>query len=143
MGFWFFMTICNLGLPVIMIVMGKVFMKNPPKIINDVYGYRTARSKKNQDTWNYAHLYCGKLWWKTGWIMLPIAVIGMSLVIEKNDDIVGTLGAVIEVIECAALVMTLFCVERTLAEKFDKNGNSIYMSADMETVESTDTGKIR
>ena len=32
MGFWFFMTICNLILPVLMIVLGKVFVKNPPRL---------------------------------------------------------------------------------------------------------------
>lgn len=77
MGFWFFMTICNLLLPVLMIVLGKAFVKNPPKTINCIVGYRTSRSMKNQDTWNFAHLYCGNLWWKIGWGMLPLSVISM------------------------------------------------------------------
>lgn len=52
MGFWVFMTICNFMIPVFMIVIGKIFMKNPPRTINEIYGYRTSRSRKNQDTWN-------------------------------------------------------------------------------------------
>lgn len=124
MGFWVFMTICNLVLPVMMIVIGKVFMQNPPKTINGIYGYRTSRSRKNQDTWNYAHLYCGKLWWKIGWIMLPIAIIGMLPVVEKNQNIVGAFGAVIVGMECVILVMTVFCVEKALARKFDNSSNS-------------------
>ena len=95
MGFWVFMTICNLMIPVMMIVIGKVFIKKPPKTINGIYGYRTSRSKKNQDTWNFAHFYCGKLWWKIGWVMLPLAVIGMIPAIGKNDDIAGGVGAVV------------------------------------------------
>ena len=118
MGFWVFMTICNLVIPLLMIVIGQVFIKNPPKTINGIYGYRTSRSKKNQDTWNFAHLYCGKLWWKVGWVMLPLSVIGMFPVIGKNDNIVGGVGAVVVTVECIVLVITIFFVERALAKKF-------------------------
>ena len=123
MGFWFFMTICNLILPILMIVIGKVFVKNPPKNINYIVGYRTSRSMKNQDTWNFAHLYCGKLWWKIGWAMLPLSVIGMLPVIGKNDDIVGGVGAVVVTAECIALFVTIFFVERALVKEFNKEGN--------------------
>ena len=123
MGFWIFLTICNLMIPVLMIVIGKVFIKNPPKTINRIYGYRTSRSMKNQNTWNFAHLYCGKLWWKIGWVMLPLAIIGMLPVIGKNDDIVGGVSAVVVTAECIALFVTIFFVERALAKKFDKDEN--------------------
>ena len=123
MGFWIFMTICNLMIPVLMIVIGKVFVKKPPKNINYIVGYRTARSMKNQDTWNFAHLYCGKLWWKIGWVMLPLAVIGMLPVIGKNEDIVGEAGAVVVTAECIAMFVAIFFVEKALAKKFDKEGN--------------------
>ena len=126
MGFWIFLTICNLLIQVLMIVLGKVFIKNPPKTINGIYGYRTPRSRKNQDTWNFAHLYCGKLWWKIGWVMLPLAVIAMFPAIEKNDNIVGGLGAAVVTAECIALLMTIFAVERALAKKFDKDGNVMF-----------------
>lgn len=119
MGFWVFVTICNLMIPVLMIVIGKVFIKNPPKTINGIYGYRTSRSKRNQETWNFAHLYCGKLWWKIGWIMLPFSVIGMLPAIGNNDDIVGGLSAVVVTVECIVLVVTIFVVERALAKEFD------------------------
>ncbi|MDE5596749.1 MAG: SdpI family protein [Lachnospiraceae bacterium] len=123
MGFWVFLTICNLMIPVLMIVIGKVFIKNPPKTINRIYGYRTSRSMKNQDTWNFAHFYCGKLWWKIGWVMLPLAIIGMLPVIGKNDDIVGGVSAVVVTAECIALFVTIFFVERALVKKFNKEGN--------------------
>jgi len=120
MGFWFFMTICNLMIPVLMIVVGKVFIKKPPKTINGIIGYRTSRSRKNQDTWNFAHLYCGKLWWRTGWVMLPLAVISMLPAIGKDEDFVGGFGAVVVTVECIIMFMTIFFVERALAKKFGK-----------------------
>lgn len=118
MGFWFFMTCSNFTVPVLMIVVGKVLIKNPPKTINGIYGYRTKRSRVNQNTWDFAQLYCGKLWWKIGWIMLPFSIIGMLPVIGKNDDIVGGAGAVIITIQCIIMFVSIFFVERALAKKF-------------------------
>lgn len=118
MGFWFFMTCSNFTVPVLMIVVGKVLIKNPPKTINGIYGYRTKRSRVNQNTWDFAQLYCGKLWWKIGWIMLPFSIIGMLPVIGKNDNIVGGAGAVIITIQCIIMFVSIFFVERALAKKF-------------------------
>lgn len=124
MGFWIFMTICNFLIPILMIVIGRVFVKNPPKTINGFYGYRTSMSRKNQATWDFAQLYCGKLWWKIGWIMLPLSVIAMLPAIGKNDDIVGGVGAVVETVECITLFLSLLPVERALKKRFDKDGNA-------------------
>ena len=118
MGFWVFMAICNLMIPILMIVLGKVFVKNPPKTINAIVGYRTSRSMKNQDTWNFAHLYCGKLWGKIGWGMLPLAMISMLPAIGKNDDFIGVLGAVVISVECIIMFISIFFTERALAKKF-------------------------
>ena len=41
-------------------------------------------SMKNKDTWEFAHKYCGKVWYVCGMVMLPITVIFMLLVIGKN-----------------------------------------------------------
>ncbi|MDE7428858.1 MAG: SdpI family protein [Lachnospiraceae bacterium] len=122
MGFWLFMTICNLILPVLMIVLGKVFVKNPPRTINAIVGYRTSRSMKNQDTWNFAHLHCGKLWWKIGWSMLPLSIISMLPAIGKDDDFIGVLGAVVISVECIIMFISIFFTERALAKKFDRRG---------------------
>lgn len=126
MGFWLFMTICNLMIPVLLIVMGKVFIKNPPRKINGIYGYRTLRSRKNQETWDFAHFYCGKLWWKAGWIMLPLTVIAMLPVSGKNDDVIGGVGAAVVIVECIVLFVTVFSTERALDRKFDKDGNAVF-----------------
>ena len=34
---------------------GRVMLKHPPKEINNFFGYRTAMSRKNRDTWDFAH----------------------------------------------------------------------------------------
>jgi len=55
---------------VIMIGVGYMMYKHPPKSINAIYGYRTARSMKNDETWKFAHDCCGRLWFKLGFILL-------------------------------------------------------------------------
>ena len=86
MCFWLFMLICDLLVPIIMIVGGRIMWKHCPKHINGIYGYRTTRSMKNMDTWKFAHDYCGKLWWKIGWIisvpslLIPIPFYGICSV---------------------------------------------------------------
>ena len=86
MGFWIFMLVMDLLCPVIMIVMGRYFMKTSPKEINYIFGYRTNMSMKNKDTWDFAHKYIGKLWFYLGLILVPITVIPMLLVIGKGED---------------------------------------------------------
>lgn len=119
MGFWIFMTICNLMIPVLMIVIGKVFIKNPPKKINGIYGYRTFRSRKNQETWDFAQQYFGKVWWKAGWGMLPLSVISMLPAMGKSGEIVGGLGGIIVTVECVTMVAAILFVERALAKEFE------------------------
>ena len=89
MKFWIFMLIMDLLLPFTMIGFGRYFMKKAPKEINSVFGYRTSMSMKNKDTWEFAHKYCGKVWYVCGMVMLPITVIFMLLVIGKNEDCVS------------------------------------------------------
>lgn len=118
MGFWVFMTICNLIVPLLMVGVGKVMMKNPPKTINKVFGYRTSRSMKNQETWDFAQVCCGKLWWKTGWIIMPFSIIGMFPAVGKDDDFIGWLGAGISIVECIVLILSILLVESALKKKF-------------------------
>ena len=55
MGFWIYMLIMDLLIPTVMVLFGRAFLKKAPKEINYVFGYRTSRSMKNRDTWEFAH----------------------------------------------------------------------------------------
>ena len=122
MGFWIFMLLMNLMIPLTMIGFGRSFMKNTPKEINAVFGYRTSISMKNKDTWEFAHRYCGKIWYVCGLILLPITVIFLLLVIGKDTDYVGTVGGIICGAQLILLIGSIFSTEITLKKVFDKNG---------------------
>ena len=66
MGFWVFMTSMELLLPLIMVGLGNYFLKGGPRQVNSMFGYRTARSMKNEDTWKFAHRHCGRIWRRWG-----------------------------------------------------------------------------
>ena len=125
MGFWIFMLIMNLLIPVTMIGFGKYFIKSAPGNINIVFGYRTSMSMKNQDTWEFAHTYCGKLWYKWGMILLVITVIAMLFLLGKSVDTISYWGGTICMIQLLPLIGGIGPTENALRKNFDKNGKRI------------------
>ena len=122
MGFWVFMVLSDLAIPLIMLLFGKIFSNQAPGEINMAFGYRTSRSMKNRDTWEFAHKYIGKIWYLAGLILLPGSVVPMLFVIGKDEDIVGTLGAILCGIQLAVLIGSIFPTEHALKKTFDKYG---------------------
>ena len=54
-------------------VVGVVFWTYPPKKINEFYGYRTTRSRKSQEAWDFAQRYSAKLLTIFGFAALIVA----------------------------------------------------------------------
>ena len=123
MGFWIFMTVVDLLTPAIMILFGAIFSRRAPKSINFVYGYRTERSMKNEETWVFAHKFLGKLWLITGAIMLALSFAIMIIFINSSETVVSLVGTVLCFVQIAGLVIPIFPVESALEKNFDKNGN--------------------
>ena len=59
MAFWCFMLLCDLLIPLTMILAGAVMCRRSPRRINRFFGYRTRRSMQNPDTWMFAQAYYG------------------------------------------------------------------------------------
>lgn len=125
MGFWIFMTAMNLLLPFIMIVIGYVFMKKPPKEINHLVGYRTTMSMKNKDTWDFAHRNCGRNWLITGLCMLVPSALVMCFFMGKDIETIGGFGSMVMGVQTVILVGSIIPTEIALRKNFDKDGNRI------------------
>jgi uncharacterized membrane protein len=123
MGFWIFLLVCNLLIPLIMMFFGIVFMKHVPKKINGIYGYRTSMSMKNQDTWNFAHQYCGELWKKIGRFMLIPSFVLTLLTYQRGNEIQGIVSGVIVTLQTVVIIGAIFPVEKALKKNFDENGH--------------------
>lgn len=105
-----------------MIIAGRMMWKHCPKEINSILGYRTRRSMKNIDTWQFAHEYCGSLWWKLGWIILIPSIVIQLPFLHSSDDTIGTVGTIICTIQCMILIVSIFPVEAALKRTFTEDG---------------------
>lgn len=121
-GFWLFMFGTTLLMPLTMIGFGRFFYKQAPKEIQSTFGYRTGRSMKSREAWEFAHNYCGKLWIVAGGIMLPVSVVLMLLVNGKDADVVGDLGSALCLIHVAIMILSIIPVEMALKRTFNENG---------------------
>ena len=122
MWLWWFWLICDLFIPFVMIVVGRMTWKHCPKNINSLIGYRTTRSMKNMDTWKFAHEYCGKLWWKLGWLIMILTALMYIPLYQGNDNMVGIAGVVLITIQCTVLIISIYPTEKALKEHFNDDG---------------------
>jgi hypothetical protein len=121
-SFYVFMFAMALLIPVVMIIIGVVFIKRPPKKINGIYGYRTKMSRKSQETWDFAHHYFARIFLWTGiFMMIPSAVV-LFLIYGQDADTVGRTGGILEFIQCVFLFLPILFTERALRKNFDENG---------------------
>jgi uncharacterized membrane protein len=117
------MLIMDLLIPLLMLGFGAYSSKRAPKEINYLFGYRTEMSMKNNDTWVFAHKYCGRVWLKVGRIMLPVSLIIMLLLIGRAESIIGIFGGVLCIAQLLVLMLSIIPTEKALRRTFDKNGN--------------------
>ena len=120
--FWIFMLLADSLIPLAMIWLGWLFMTKAPKNINAMFGYRTTMSMKNKDTWEFAHKFCGRLWFWCGLALLPVAVIPLVFVLGRSIAEIGTVGGIVCAIEFVSLIGSIFPTEAALKKTFDRNG---------------------
>lgn len=126
-GMWVLMLICNLLIPAVTIWYGRRFQANPPKEPNGVFGYRTARSMKSRDAWNFAQRKMGEVWGRWGFVMAPPVVVCQALTLLcPTVEGMCLWSLPITVVEVAALLLSMIPVERALKENFDGNGRRLY-----------------
>ena len=125
MRYWIFMTFCNVLIPLVMIIGGYMMRKHPPKKINGFVGYRTRRSRKSKETWDYAHALAGRIWWKIGWIMILPSEIAMLAVMHGSQDVIDKMTLIVDGIQVIILLGSIFFVEKGLKENFDEEGRRI------------------
>lgn len=123
MGLWIFMLIIVLFIPAIMILFGALFKKSVPVEINYVFCYRTNMSMKNKDTWEFAHRYLGRLWFRLGLILIFPSTLALLFVLGQSKDCIGYIGATIEFFQLAILLLSLIPTERALRRTFYPDGS--------------------
>lgn len=121
-GFWLFMLAVDLLIPITMLGFGKAFVDKPPERINCFFGYRTAMSMKNRDTWTFAHRYVGRLWRRIGGILLPVSVLPLLAALGRGTAVIGTVGGAVCCAQVVPLLVSFLPTERALRRTFDPDG---------------------
>ena len=101
----------------IFLITGWILRRFPPKSINSLYGYRTPRSMKNKENWDFSQTYAANLMMQCGGFMLAIAIIYLLSPITLNMAIDFSLSMGIIILVCIVLIIK---TERAL-KKFEKN----------------------
>ena len=122
MWFWWFMLICDMIIPVVMIIVGRMMWKHCPEHINGMLGYRTTRSMKNMDTWKFANEHCGRLWYKMGLFMLAISVLVSVLLLRTNDNTYSMISLIFVLLQCIILIVSIIPTELALKKMFYEDG---------------------
>ncbi|MEP0365449.1 MAG: SdpI family protein [Cyclobacteriaceae bacterium] len=97
----------------ILILVGLIQLKFPPKEINSLYGYRTARAKRSQEAWDYAQPAGAKALIKTTLLFTPMMFVGQ--LIEIPFQLGAFVGLAIVLLEA---FLPVILVERDLKERF-------------------------
>ncbi|UII22481.1 SdpI family protein [Fulvivirga ligni] len=96
----------------LMLLISILFYAFPPKAINHVYGYRTKRSMKNQQTWDEANRYANKLML---WFFIAITVIEGLIFLFVSYQTGLTIASAMIVL---ALILVVMLTERHLKKSF-------------------------
>lgn len=109
--FWF-LFICNMLVPVTMLVLGYLFKGiHFPKDVNALCGYRTSMSMKNEKTWKFANAYWGKICWRIGWGVALVTAFATILSYLAGEEIFNTTSIVLCMGQCVVLLVTIIPVE--------------------------------
>ncbi|MDO5100395.1 MAG: SdpI family protein [Eubacteriales bacterium] len=123
MGFWIFMFVATLLIPVALLLIWYVCPKF--KTIHNASGYRTSRSMKNQETWNFAQTHCAKTSLYMFFPALFLAIVIMPTVMSGSIDQIGWIGLAVTMIQMMSFVVIIVSTEGALRKTFDEGGNRL------------------
>ena len=123
MYFWLFISIAILLPSVVMLVMGLLSWRCPPKGVCWYFGYRSRRARASDEVWAYAQRLVGLLWTIAGG-GLTLAGLILCYVLLGKDDVRRCLSAASFLGVAAVIVLgIILAAEIVLHVKFDRFGN--------------------
>jgi uncharacterized membrane protein len=107
------MFVPQLILSLVFVLAGYIMMKYPPKKINPLYGYRTGRSMKSQEAWNYAQRVSSRRMMLCGFAGLLVFMTTGMLNCSEGLHAISMIGTLV-----LSLVYLISSVERDLKKRF-------------------------
>lgn len=116
----FFLIVLSLT-PATMMGLGLMWKNNAPKTINMAYGYRTTRSMKSQEAWDFAHKYIAKLWLNAGLVLEVVSIIFLLIFRNHDPNVLGTTVIIITIAQVAGLCLPIIPTEIALKNRFKED----------------------
>jgi len=101
---------------ILMTVLGWLYVKYPPKKINQLYGYRTRRSMANQQIWDFANAIGSKMMFSLGLVLLFAGIVLFFFYPVNTVILITTFLMLI------GIGVGMFWCETQLNKRYDKNG---------------------
>lgn len=98
---------------IIFIITGFIMLKFPPKKINLFYGYRTTRSMKNQEQWDFSQKYSAKLLMLCGLFLTLISSISLLITLNNKAKLFISLALIV-----GSVMFLLLKTENELKKRF-------------------------
>ena len=95
-----------------------ILLRRPPKKINLVYGYRTGRSMRTQETWDEGNRFSSFLMRRFGLFSILVGIVAALIV--RNYMIMAIVTGVFSV---GGAIILIFRTENHLKALFDDKGN--------------------
>lgn len=77
---------------------------------------------KNMDTWKFANDYCGRLWWKIGFVMILPSILMHIPFYRSDEETIGIVGIILVTIQVIILLVSIFPTENALKKSFSDDG---------------------
>ena len=117
-----FNTVMTMLIPLIMVIFGWLFLHGFPKDRNSLLGYRTAMSMKSDDTWRFAHEYCGRLWLIIGLVLFAVTTVFMTLSMNMDPETVSFINGILMIVYVVPLLASVAATENALKKNYDARG---------------------
>ena len=118
MQYWLLAFFFNLIVPVILLTAGIMNLRNPPEKITWSRGYRSRRSMKSQEAWEFAHRYSGRLWSSCGAVLLFMTIVVMVWLYGKPRRTESVIGGIFCILQCLVMAFSMLPTELALKRKF-------------------------
>ena len=120
---WFYTLIGDTVVPALIAFYGWRYMRGKyPKRKKGSAGYRTIQSSRTEETWQFAHSLCGKIWFFGGIAMEVVALIVLLTRLQKDVKTIITTGIIVLLIQMGLVLLTAIPIEIGLFITFDRTG---------------------
>lgn len=119
---WIIVLLSDLILPVVVVIAGLILQHRPPKSVNALFGYRTERSMRSKEAWDFSQVYSGKRMTVLGIIAFPVTLLLHLPFYGAGEGILGVVCIICVILQCACLAIPIVQTERALKAGFNPDG---------------------